>query len=720
MTQLRVPPALVAVVVGGTGVLLMATVVRVAHGRSGRRALSVDLLESVMSIIVVAAPTTIIWGDDVLGARAPWFAAVYAFASVAVVFGAYWSVLLFLRPGRDRSGEGAGAIGFIAVLLASVAVVNAVAQTAQGVTGYALPPAPLLALHGLCMSLLMLAPLRARCHQPRARQPAPAGPGPGSVAAGGPHPRRPPAPAGGGRGRARRPAEGHAVLAPRPGARAGARRLRQLAASRETQRLYAEVENAAEARRDLLAALVQRIDDDRHRVAAQLHEQAVAAYASFVTVAQMSAVGGDQGSLAGASAMVRDDLRAQAEALRQPMVAVRPLEVDRPRATSLSTPIRAFVDALYRERRGPSPQVRVADDVELDRTTETLVLQIVQEAVRNVWRHARAASLDVSVRAEGPVVEVAIADDGVGFRPDELMFESGIAAMRSFAELGQGRRVIDSAPGGGTTVTARLGEGTGLRARPPGCCRRAAARPRATRARYPGCGWSTRRPARRGRDGPSVGEARRGVLARHAPRRLGVDLTGDAQLDVGEREPEHARAGGDEVVGGQARAGHERGELGRDLDPGGDGRGLDRVVVHHPRVAEQQPVGRGVLVEEAEQGGEQVLHAGAGGERHLRRLPQPLLELREEALHDADEQLRATLGEVVVEQPLRHAGRAGDLGQARLGVAGGGEDLARGRDDLGTALLGVLADPLAGGPPRCRRLCCGCGHVSDHIPARCV
>lgn len=140
MTQLRVPPALVAVVVGGTGVLLMATVVRVVHGRSGRRALSVGLLESVMSIIVVAAPTTIIWGDDVLGARAPWFAGVCAFASVAVVFGAYWSVLLFLRPGRDRSGEGAGAIGVIAVLLASVALVNAVAQTAQGVTGYALPP----------------------------------------------------------------------------------------------------------------------------------------------------------------------------------------------------------------------------------------------------------------------------------------------------------------------------------------------------------------------------------------------------------------------------------------------------------------------------------------------------------------------------------------------------------------------------------------------------
>ena len=466
VTQLRVPAAVVAVAVGTTGVLLMATVVWVVHGRSGRRALSVDLLESVMSIIVVAAPTAIIWGDDVLAARAPWFAAVCAFASVAMVFGVYWSVLLFLRLRRDRSGEGAGAIGFIAVLLASVALVNAVAQTAQGVTGYALPAAPLLALHGLCMSLLMLVPL----YVPDAISPGldslpPQDQVRGAwlpavlILVGLPH-----------------------LLAVAVVERADQPRatlfsllalalvlvlaaLRQLAASRETQRLYAEVEHAAEARRDLLAALMQRIDDDRHRVAAQLHEQAVSAYASFVTVAQMSAIGGDQRSLAGASAMVRDDLRAQAEALRQLMVAVRPLEVDRPRATNLSTPIRAFVDALYRERRGPSPQVRVADDVELDWTTETLVLRIVQEAVRNVWRHARAASLDVSVRADGAVVEVAIADDGVGFRPDGLMFESGIAAMRSFAELGQGHLAIDSAPGGGTTVTARLGEGAGHRAR---------------------------------------------------------------------------------------------------------------------------------------------------------------------------------------------------------------------------------------------------------------
>ena len=67
--------------------------------------------------------------------------------------------------------------------------------------------------------------------------------------------------------------------------------LRQLAAARETRRLYGEVERAAETRRELLAQLMQRTDEDRHRVAAQLHEQAVSAYASFVSFMQAHARG---------------------------------------------------------------------------------------------------------------------------------------------------------------------------------------------------------------------------------------------------------------------------------------------------------------------------------------------------------------------------------------------------------------------------------------------
>jgi signal transduction histidine kinase len=161
--------------------------------------------------------------------------------------------------------------------------------------------------------------------------------------------------------------------------------------------------------------------------------------------------------VASASAQVRDELRQQAESLRQLMMAVQPLEVDRRHAQSLSAPIRAYIDGLYGDRRAPTPQITVDEDLVLDWSVETVLLRIVQEAVRNVWRHSRASLVEVTVAAEDNVILLTVADNGVGFDPAKVLFESGIGVMRSFALLVQGTLTVDSAPGRGTRVTARLG-----------------------------------------------------------------------------------------------------------------------------------------------------------------------------------------------------------------------------------------------------------------------
>jgi signal transduction histidine kinase len=228
---------------------------------------------------------------------------------------------------------------------------------------------------------------------------------------------------------------------------------------RETRRLYGQLQRAAETRRQLLAQVVQRTDEDRHRVAAQLHEQAVAAYATFVSFMQTGALSppAARRPLAGASAIVRDELGKQAESLRRLMLAVQPLQVDRSGSRSLDTPIRAYVDRLYGDRRAPVQEVAVDDDLVLDWATETVVLRIVQEAVSNVWRHSQASRLAVTIGADEGVVAIEVIDDGIGFDPAATLFESGIAVMRSLAGLGDGDVAVDSAPGRGTRIRARLG-----------------------------------------------------------------------------------------------------------------------------------------------------------------------------------------------------------------------------------------------------------------------
>ena len=458
VVSLRTSTLVNTAVVAVTSLLLMTSIVLVVRSRSGRRAMSVDLTESIMSVIVVVAPAVLVWGDDVLGAEAAWYAVPAAIAAAAMVFGTYWAVLLHMRVRSD--GSGSRTISRVGIALGLVGLLNGIAQTMQGISGFDLPSGPLLGLHALCMSLLLLMPLFVPARISRGLDSLP----PQDQVRG-----------------AWLPALLMLIGLPAlvattlwlraehewaplyslgvTGVLLVLAALRQLVAVRETRRLYRQVEQAAAARRELLAQVMQRADDERHRVAAQLHEQAVSAYASFVSYIQMSSLSPARGggTAGGVSTLVRDELRDQAESLRRLMLAVQPLEVDRRRCHSLSAPIHAYVDGLYDDRGTPQHTVVVDDDVVLDWTTETVVLRIVQEAVRNVWRHSEAKRLDIMIRVDDGVVVVEVVDDGVGFDPATVMFESGIAAMRSFALLGQGSLHIDSAPGTGTRVTARLG-----------------------------------------------------------------------------------------------------------------------------------------------------------------------------------------------------------------------------------------------------------------------
>jgi signal transduction histidine kinase len=236
--------------------------------------------------------------------------------------------------------------------------------------------------------------------------------------------------------------------------------LRQLAAVGETRRLYAQVERAAAERHDLLVRMMRRSDDDRHRVAAQLHEQAISAYATFVSFLQATQQRSGRSAGNDASNLVREDLARQAESLRQLMLAIRPIEIDRRRSESLDAPIQAYLDSLYGDSIAPQLSVAVDPELVLDWITETLVFRIVQEAVRNTWCHSRASRLSVQIGAAGQGVEVRISDNGIGFDPSASLFESGIAAMRSFAAVGDGTLHIQSAPGEGTVIVARLGDRT--------------------------------------------------------------------------------------------------------------------------------------------------------------------------------------------------------------------------------------------------------------------
>jgi signal transduction histidine kinase len=91
---------------------------------------------------------------------------------------------------------------------------------------------------------------------------------------------------------------------------------------------------------------------------------------------------------------------------------------------------------------------------------ETTLYRVVLESLTNVSRHARASRVDVLVaRLEGNVV-VVVEDNGCGFDPETVAHPSGkklgLLGMKERVALAGGIPEIESSPGAGTSIYARV------------------------------------------------------------------------------------------------------------------------------------------------------------------------------------------------------------------------------------------------------------------------
>jgi signal transduction histidine kinase len=437
------------------GAAQIGGVAMIVRTRSGRRAISVDVVEAAAAVVALTAPVVVLWGPSIWRAEASWFTVPASLILVFTVAGIYWTALLCVRlgPGR-RTFEGC------ALAISVVGTVNVALQIAQGVSGFGLWAPPLVFLNAVTVSMYFLVPLYAPVLLPPGLGLLPPqdqvrGTRMGTVVALG----------------------GLGVLLVATAAVAGERpwvvayalavvsvlfvlaALRQWAATAETRRLYRQVEIASEERGRLLTEMLERSVDDRRRFARQLHEQAVSAAASFATLAGAGyAPHGYSPLVTEASALVRGELGRHADSLRDLMMAIRPRDGSRQAQARLRTPIAAHFASVYGDGPSPCLTVDVADDLVLDWVTETVVLQIVHEALHNVWRHSNAGAVDVVVSHVDGTVTLRVTDDGVGFDPSAVPEGPGLASMRSSATVVGGSVEIRSGEGEGTTIDARLGD----------------------------------------------------------------------------------------------------------------------------------------------------------------------------------------------------------------------------------------------------------------------
>jgi len=92
---------------------------------------------------------------------------------------------------------------------------------------------------------------------------------------------------------------------------------------------------------------------------------------------------------------------------------------------------------------------------------ETALYRVVQEALNNVTKHARAKLAKVQIRRGPKAIECWVHDDGVGFDPHAVLSGTtagglGVAGMRERINAVGGSFKIDSSPGGGTDLNITI------------------------------------------------------------------------------------------------------------------------------------------------------------------------------------------------------------------------------------------------------------------------
>ena len=92
---------------------------------------------------------------------------------------------------------------------------------------------------------------------------------------------------------------------------------------------------------------------------------------------------------------------------------------------------------------------------------EMTLYRIVQEALNNVARHARASRARVVLQAAHDRISCTVRDDGIGFAVDQVADGLGLLMMRERLSALDGTLKLSSTPRRGTTLCAEIPRGTG-------------------------------------------------------------------------------------------------------------------------------------------------------------------------------------------------------------------------------------------------------------------
>jgi len=217
---------------------------------------------------------------------------------------------------------------------------------------------------------------------------------------------------------------------------------------------------AANQRRYFAPKIIQAQEEERKRVAREIHDGPAQSMANVVLRTEIceQLLDSDQEAARRELRELRGIVRNSLQDVRRIIFDLRPMALD---DLGLIPALLRYMETL-KDRYGIPIEVICAEQKRrLNPLYEIAIYRVVQEAVQNTIKHAQASRIVVRLEIEDQYVTVFVSDDGVGFEYEEYIQEPraesyGLIGMKERLDIIGGQLTIKSQVGKGTEILAIL------------------------------------------------------------------------------------------------------------------------------------------------------------------------------------------------------------------------------------------------------------------------
>jgi two-component system sensor histidine kinase UhpB len=198
--------------------------------------------------------------------------------------------------------------------------------------------------------------------------------------------------------------------------------------AQEANELARTLNRLSQDNRSLLRRIVSLQDDERQDMARELHDELGPLLFGIRanTVALLESIPSGQAELKGAAEGILQSVETLQQANRRILDRLRPLYIQ-------ELGLERSIQTLLQNAKAQAPDLKVTSQIdtalnEADGLLSQTIYRVIQEAVTNVLRHARANAMHVAADINDREVIVEVSDDGIGF-PADRMFGRGLTGM---------------------------------------------------------------------------------------------------------------------------------------------------------------------------------------------------------------------------------------------------------------------------------------------------